>query len=126
MTTYRWRALDSGDYIFCLKGQTDRYQPYVWSGLYAVESSGPTDAARDAARTRGDVRLAGVRISFELSLHFRLSRALEPVLRRNDGALLAAAAAGRIGDRRDEQAIALAASAVLAQRMTRFYWFFVC
>jgi len=45
LTTYRWRALDSGDYIFCLKGQTDRYQPYVWSGLYAVESSGPTDAS---------------------------------------------------------------------------------
>ena len=45
LTTYRWRALDPGDYIFCLKGQTDRYQPYVWSGLYAVESSGPTDSS---------------------------------------------------------------------------------
>ena len=45
VTTYRWRALDPGDYIFCLKGQTDRYQPYVWSGLYAVESSGPTDSS---------------------------------------------------------------------------------
>ena len=45
LTTYRWRALDSGDYVFCLKGQMDRYQPYVWSGLYAVESSGPTDAS---------------------------------------------------------------------------------
>jgi hypothetical protein len=45
LTTYRWRALDAGDYVFCLNGQTDRYQPYVWSGLYAVESSGPTDAS---------------------------------------------------------------------------------
>ena len=45
LTTYRWRALDPGDYVFCLKGQNDRYQPYVWSGLYAVESSGPTDAS---------------------------------------------------------------------------------
>ena len=45
LTTYRLRALDPGDYVFCLKGQTDRYQPYVWSGLYAVESSGPTDAS---------------------------------------------------------------------------------
>lgn len=45
LTTYRWRALDPGDYVFCLKGQTDRYQPYVWSGLYAVESSGPTDSS---------------------------------------------------------------------------------
>lgn len=36
LTTYRWRALDAGDYVFCLNGQTDRYQPYVWSGLYAV------------------------------------------------------------------------------------------
>lgn len=45
LTTYRWRALDPGDYVFCLKGQTDRYQPYLWSGLYAVESSGPTDSS---------------------------------------------------------------------------------
>ena len=45
LTTYRWRALDPGDYVFCLKGQIDRYQPYVWSGLYAVESSGPTDSS---------------------------------------------------------------------------------
>jgi hypothetical protein len=45
LTNYRWRALDPGDYVFCLNGQTDRFQPYIWSGVYAVESSGPTDAS---------------------------------------------------------------------------------
>ena len=40
LTNYRWRALDPGDYVFCLNGQTDRFQPYIWSGVYAVESSG--------------------------------------------------------------------------------------
>ena len=45
LTNYRWRALDPGDYVFCLNGQTDRFQPYIWSGVYAVESSGPTDSS---------------------------------------------------------------------------------
>ena len=45
LTNYRWRALDPDDYVFCLNGQTDRFQPYIWSGVYAVESSGPTDAS---------------------------------------------------------------------------------
>ena len=45
LTNYRWRALNPGDYVFCLNGQTDRFQPYIWSGVYAVESSGPTDAS---------------------------------------------------------------------------------
>ena len=45
LTNYRWRALDPGDYVFCLNGQSDRFQPYIWSGVYAVESSGPTDAS---------------------------------------------------------------------------------
>ncbi len=44
-TNYRWRALKPGDYVFCLNGQSDRFQPYIWSGVYAIESSGPTDAA---------------------------------------------------------------------------------
>ena len=44
-TNYRWRALDPGDYVFCLNGQADRFQPYIWSGVYAVESSGPTTAS---------------------------------------------------------------------------------
>ena len=35
-------SLEPGDYVFCLNGQTDRFQPYIWSGGYAVESSGPT------------------------------------------------------------------------------------
>ena len=45
LTNYRWRALNPGNYVFCLNGQTDRFQPYIWSGVYAVESSGPTDAS---------------------------------------------------------------------------------
>lgn len=45
LTNYRWRALSPGDYMFCLNGQSDRFQPYIWSGVYAVESSGPTDAS---------------------------------------------------------------------------------
>jgi len=45
LTNYRWRALSPGDYVFCLNGQTDRFQPYIWSGVYAVESSGPTDSS---------------------------------------------------------------------------------
>jgi len=45
-TSYRWRALAPGDYVFCLNGQTDRFQPYIWTGGYAVESSGPTDASQ--------------------------------------------------------------------------------
>jgi len=45
LTNYRWRALDPGGYVFCLNGQADRFQPYIWSGVYAVESSGPTDAS---------------------------------------------------------------------------------
>ena len=45
LTNYRWRALKPGDYVFCLNGQIDRFQPYIWSGVYAVESSGPTDAS---------------------------------------------------------------------------------
>ena len=45
LTNYRWRALNPGDYVFCLNGQTERFQPYIWSGVYAVESSGPTDAS---------------------------------------------------------------------------------
>ncbi len=45
LTNYRWRALEPGDYVFCLNGQSDRFQPYIWSGVYAVESSGPTDAS---------------------------------------------------------------------------------
>ena len=44
-TNYRWRALDPGDYVFCLNGQADRFQPYIWSGVYAVESSGPTTSS---------------------------------------------------------------------------------
>ena len=44
-TSYRWRALDPGSYVFCLNGQTDRFQPYIWSGVYAVESKGPTDSS---------------------------------------------------------------------------------
>ena len=46
LTSYRWRALEPGDYVFCLNGQTDRFQPYIWSGGYAVESSGPTDPSQ--------------------------------------------------------------------------------
>jgi hypothetical protein len=45
LTNYRWRALNPGNYVFCLNGQSDRFQPYIWSGIYAVESSGPTDAS---------------------------------------------------------------------------------
>ena len=45
LTNYRWRALNPGNYVFCLNGQTERFQPYIWSGVYAVESSGPTDAS---------------------------------------------------------------------------------
>ena len=44
-TSYRWRALDPGDYVFCLNGQADKFQPYVWSGVYAVETSGPTSSS---------------------------------------------------------------------------------
>ena len=41
--TYRWRALPTGDYTLCMHGSPEKFQSYVWSGLFGYESMGPTD-----------------------------------------------------------------------------------
>jgi len=40
-TTYRWRALPLGEYIFCIGGTAGKFQPYLWTGQLAFEGMGP-------------------------------------------------------------------------------------
>ena len=40
-TTYRWRALPVGEYIFCFGGTAGKFQPYTWTGQLAYEGVGP-------------------------------------------------------------------------------------
>ena len=44
-TTYRWRALPVGDYIFCFGGTAGKFQPYTWTGQLAFEGAGPVTPA---------------------------------------------------------------------------------
>ncbi|MBT60785.1 MAG: hypothetical protein CMA63_04440 [Euryarchaeota archaeon] len=39
--TYRWRALDIGEYTLCFDGVAGKFQPYIWTGQLAFESLGP-------------------------------------------------------------------------------------
>ena len=41
--TYRWRALPTGDYTLCMHGSPDKIQPYMWTGAFGYESTGPSD-----------------------------------------------------------------------------------
>ena len=41
--TYRWRALPVGEYIFCIGGTAEKFQPYLWSGQFAFENLGPSN-----------------------------------------------------------------------------------
>ena len=41
--TYRWRALPTGDYTLCMHGSPDKIQPYMWTGVFGYESTGPSD-----------------------------------------------------------------------------------
>ena len=80
LTNYRWRALDPGDYVFCLNGQSDRFQPYIWSGVYAVESSGPTDSSQFEGKVEYDAQFFDFSTGEETELSTQNGIVLFPIV----------------------------------------------